>query len=991
MLSTFIGSSCVRRLIRCCLSFHLLRLALIKVEMSRQGTPSSGTRKLQAAAAAVTATTVLSSSQFNNNSITGSESPSTDSLEVSMEKRLEALKAKEARVSKKEKELNLKLGDLDRRAKLIEEAEEKQGTVATREAQCESKEKELQQILREIKRRDKAVKESEEKAAEVENALFSRETFLSSQEKELQAKLQAVDAREKQVFNAQADAENLERKLAERKRVVEAAEAESKSRRETVVEEEQKLDERQKAITLKEGEIAKKDAELAQRDQDLVKANQAVGARAKELQVKETEVAKERERLMRKSHDLSEAEVRIAADTKNISLKKEEIARRVAHVQESEQELRAKTLEFKQMALDTTKQRDLVEKHVLENRRYEHELNNMKNDLKAQEADIRSRERRAAAQQREHFERDQVLNQREETLRGEREEVRQREAACDEREAILTSRESSVASFQKEVEALKERCIAREHATAQRAAALDRKEKDLVEWMKEMEWREMMLGDREAVVDREPVTLPTTTVGSTTTGFSNKAFGHAMVDVQLRRLKDQYISAQMKHARNELRTGKSLLVKHKRLPRAGIVATHSTGDVGDDISKASQIHAARQSVHDLSVQFKLFMSRHRAFDSFEDVASPEKLQHLEVFSPDERTALCMAANMEYMMKVHEDLLTSLLTSPLDEKDKAANVQDLVNRLSRWWRKTGEQVQHNLIQLLSDRERYLSHSITILQSKTAQLPQLNRSRPVTRGRVDNSHVRQSDDSGQPDPPDAADLSPSNTGAAPSGDMKEEQSVSESQQSPRPNDEGKKPGSRKKKEKDYPPYTATTAFDHVKESRILAPRGLATLKAVSEMSQAGERDERDLSPPKPQHHPSSKTSPSGRSLNASAEGQLVQHQTSGDTAPGGRAMTPAGTKRLNPSPERYDYSGPTVSMKPLPPGSPDVELSAMFTGRTRSSKSRRKEEPFDVLKLPISDKPPASPYKAKLTKLTEAHRSPVDRQSRPGSRQASHLSN
>ena len=904
--------------------------------------------------------------------------------EAALEKRMEAMKVKEQRVAKKDKELTSRLNDLDRRASLIQEVEEKQGAILTREAAVESQQKEVNLQLREVRKRDKICKEIEAAQSETEDKLFGKETYLNSQEKELQTKQAAVAERERAFSDMQFAIEDAERRVAERRKVVERLEADVAIRIKGVEEREKKsLGEKEKVIA-RQAEVKAKAEALQAKDVELNRANETVKQRNKEITQKETEVTKERDRLNKRGIDVSELETRISADNKNLQLKKEEMARRVAHVEESEHDLKLKTEAFRVMASETNKKRDVVEKHVVENRKYEEELNSLKQELRVQETDLRGRERRLTGLQREHSDREQVLAHRDELLRSRQEELRNLETECARREKDVGKREDHVESFHQEVKQLQERCQQKEEAMSKRQYHLEKQEKDLVEWMKEMEWREMMLGDREAVVDREPVTLPSTANGSTSAGFSNKAFGHAMCEVQLRRLKDLYVSAQMKHAREEIRTGKTAFQKHARLPRAGIAATLATEDVGQVVSKASALQQRRENVHNLGNQFKRLMSRHRAFDSFEDLASPERLSHLEHFSSDERTVLCMSANMEYTLHSQEHLLVKLQRSPLDEKDKAVNVQDLVNRISRWWRKTEEHVNTSLNQLLKDRERYLQHSVAILATKTEVLPSMIKER---RGTVAEDNEQASKSRRKRESHSDNSDSDQDSGSA-------DDAASASDQTPDTEETS-----------DSKPYVATTAFGHVKESKLLAPRGLATLRAVSEMSG------KDASGTSPQRSPP-RDDPLGGTRNkekvdrphsvGSVRGRAVSPASGSDsegseTASASVKLPPAQHKeRQRPATQQGHYSSGGeqrrsrgvgmdeprgVDMTPTLVGH-DPESTTMYTGRARSNRGRLHNERFDVLKI-VTSPPKASPYTQKLKNIVSSGQKNAHRAGQRGS--------
>ena len=504
------------------------------------------------------------------------------------------------------------------------------------------------------------------------------------------------------------------------------------------------------------------------REENLDKANQELHKKVTATQAHDLEILKEKEKLVQRDEELRQAESHMQADTRALNLRKDEVQRRVVQLEEGEAELKKRQEDFEVVADGITKKKEIVEKQVSENKKYEHELNDLKAELKAQENDLRSRERRVGVMLHDHSEREKTLQVEEENMRRSLAELKSKQEEMDAASDALNAREDALKAREKAVEATQEKCVQRDEWNTQRAAALDRKEKDLANWMKEMEWREMILGDREAVIDREPVTIQTDF--TSTTPYSQKAFGHATVEVQLRRLKDQYVSAQMKHAREELSTGKPKYSKRKRLPRAGIATTHPAGeDVAAEISRVAELRSLREGVHEMSLSFVHLMSRIRAFDGFEDAASPEKLEHLTFFNENERTALCMAANLEYLLRVYEDFFVSLQQSPFEEKDKAADVQDLINRLTRWWQHQKSDLYKCLMQLLSDRRKYLSHALAILESKATNFP-----------------VRDSDPKSTPCP-----------------------------------------------------YSANSAYEHVTESTILAPRGLATLNAVSAAAESNER--------------------------------------------------------------------------------------------------------------------------------------------------------
>ena len=805
---------------------------------------------------------------------------SSDDLQIT----LEAVKAREAKAAKRDKELKARADELDRKQKIIDDTEEKLGTFAQRDVAFEQRDKELNAIQKQNKKRDAALKELEaalqvrqEKCEETELQLDKRRDAAREREAKIEAK-------EKEIKEADDHVHRRRLEVRQREDECKVLEAQLETRRKELKTLAAEIEERSSQAKAA-GDVAKRhEAQVKMREESA----DALQVRGKNLvaqaEKKEKEVAAERTRLEELSRQLKAEETRQQKELRMLTTMKDDAARRITVAESQETVLVSKKAEHQDEVSKLQAQREALQQSIAATQRYEAEVRQAQQEVARAQEDLVQRERKLAAGQKDIHGREMVAKLKEKGLAKSLDEVQAMQRTVDSRTAAVAEREDAVTLRERKVEKLHKQCLEMEQQTQRRMELLDKKEKDLVDWMKEMEWREMMLGQREDLVKRQPVVVGADAFGAAAAdatkhksarsavgeeGFSHRAFGHAVVSVQFQRLKDQYISAQMKHARAELSAEAQRQqnnMKRKRRPRAGITVTHGTTDIAEDaedLGNADELHA---EVHHCSVAFVRQMAQLRAFDGFEDPTSPEKLEHLDFFNGNEKTVLCMTANIEYILRSFEDFLSSLRKSPLDEKEKAADLQDLVNRTTQWWRRTTKAVQKARLVLLRDRLRFLQQALGVLHNN-----------PHTKKHFKNVDGDSTGDAHK----HIADSLPSAGGAE---------------------------------------YVASSHYTHIKESKILAPRGLATLRAVSAAHGSG-------SPP-----------PEDRAL-------VTVHSPSRHASPS-RPMTAP-----------IDDSGAGSFAKQA---SQSVDLCLIRAGKNPCTKVPSHMKPFDLATTPTLQPVHSSPY-------------------------------
>jgi hypothetical protein len=729
---------------------------------------------------------------------------------------------RESAVKKKEKELTQRAQDLDRRKTLLEETEEKHGALATREAAVDAKEKDAAGQMKEIKRREKAVKDGEQRVAESSAAVEMAETRVTQREVDVEARLKEADRREGQLARTSKELDLREEALNKRHSQLQDVALEQEQRKTTLNREKEVLNLKASDVAAAEVAVNAMTKEVQKKAEAADRAHAANREKTLQLQTLEGQISKERDQVLVQARSVAVDEKLMAAKRRELDTIAADCDKRVAICEAQEAGARKKKEEAQASITELALMKEHLDRRRQDLDAREDGLQRLQVVCRSSEASVARRENTLSNEFKEVRAREKALLQKQTTLEELAADLEEKTRLVRDREDAVGVREMTVADREVAMDKLHTQCVSDMAATQRRQEALDAKERDLVAWMKEMQWREMMLGEHEGVVHRQPVTpivavskravpagtnedaAPTlggkhATGGANASsshnsgpfpeGFGHRAFGHAVVALQFRRLKDQYVSAQMKHARTELQDhedlARAVTERRKRQPRAGILVSQPEGDLSEQAEMEGGLQELTKEVHRMSVRFLRSIAKLRAFDGFESPTSLEKLQELARFTAAEQSVLTTTTNMEYILRSLQAFMRSLQSSPLDHKDRAVDVQDLVNRTSRWWARTKEAVTSTLQQLLTDRQRFLTQGLAVLDKHG----------------IDAS--RRTDGAEQPSGTTEKEHWPYGNALLP----------------PKLQDGVER-------------YDADSAYDHVKESAILAPRGLATLRAVSD---------------------------------------------------------------------------------------------------------------------------------------------------------------
>lgn len=739
-----------------------------------------------------------------------------------VEKRLEQLAARELRVAKREKEAAAKATELDRRLKLADDQEERLGTVAQREHALEQATHGLQQSQKDLKRREKAAKDLEHAAAERDRLSTDRELQCQAHEDKLEEREKLLDERDKKSKEDMERAQQLTTDAMCRFQRLEADEQDLKRQMDELQTTEKLIRRREQGLGDDEAELARRLKELREREDTVDKFNQALQVRQTALTQRELQNQSERDRLTKLSKQLSEEDKARHAEVAHLTSLRVELqamqtaAEEMRHVAQREQDEATVRLN------EASQKHNLVEKQMLELVQVQRELSASKAELSQNDADLKKRERRLATDTRDLEHNTMVLNSKKrdfdaavQQLQKDTVELSQQRKELEEQKVLF---EATRARHEKDFAAL-----AQLEATLKRKSEhVSKKECELVQWMREIEWREVVLGDREANVDREPIPLtvsaptvggfPTASMdakrgsvagGSTMVGGGGatglgvgrrqstapptrvelmedeeerKAYGKALVDVQLRRLKDRYVSAQLKWATLEVaqqdktqspkrRSEGQSPRKRKHPNRSGGGATDANPVASamrvwtkagiavldqqsheEEVRRAATLESQRRLVHRLSSQLLRAISRMRAFDPNEPDDSPEKQQESSLFSDHEKTVVTFAVNFEFLMKHIEVAVANVLTScPFDRKDAAVDAKDLLDKALQWWGHQRIKLSDRLSQLLQDRRKFLTSATHIIEQHRHE---------IMSRRGDGTLVLSGDDVGEDDEGNAA---------------------------------------------------------------------------------------------------------------------------------------------------------------------------------------------------------------------------------------------
>lgn len=703
-----------------------------------------------------------------------SSPPTACSSSDDTDKKVEQLVARELRLLKKEKEAQARQVEMDRKTKAIEDTELRLGTLAQREQQLELGNANHQAVLKEIKKQQRQVKEGEAavqeretKCTEREEAVTARERDVSLREHQTTETRAALSKRESEV---QAQSTQLAQEANQLRTLREElnAKAEQLSNLERVV--------KRGEQNLKEDEavVAADRANLEQREAQVEKNNQLIILRQTALTTREVQFQSDRESLNRRNAATVEREEAIAKEWEAMLVKKEEAQQltngslekaqlaqeQLRNARAQQEEADRRMAESRDMAGQIAEQEKKLSDWRTELRGVEHSLHQREKKMESRAKDCEIRDAQVAAKRRELEKLDAELQSKLEILSRDTEALHEAQAALAEAQA---TQEAEAASLTASEESLKRR----QHV-------LNLKEKELLDWMREMTWREQMLEQREERGEPIPMRTATTavdggTISSSATGAgggggvgqgrserspslrtgvnddalsrSKHATAHAkcLVDLQLRQLKDQYISAHMKWVSSPVTSTSSTpnvsknqkmkqaikdaaQQRRKSLPMFGIATVQRRG-TDADTAHATRLEYLCGEVHRLHLQFVRAFATIRqqlldrtATSSSSPSPTAEVGAELEWLSDESRQILSMTANLEYFLHPHEMLYQQCLSlCPLDRKDEYPDVRQLVDGLSTWWSQMRLSLQGGLEQLYQDRMAFLTQGLSLLQS------------------------------------------------------------------------------------------------------------------------------------------------------------------------------------------------------------------------------------------------------------------------------------
>ncbi len=681
----------------------------------------------------------------------GTPTTSTFSNEE-MEKKLEALNAREAKVAKREKELAEKMKEYDRKLKNIEAEEERLGSINMREIQLEAAKTELAEKTALLKKKEKQVRDQELVAAERERVALELEAVSTQRKQEYDVRQEALDAAEAHCAKATAAADELFRSSTARAEE-NAATARILQRRS---EEADALDRvlRRRELQCQEdnADVTARRKVLKEKEDECEKLSQQLAQRQTTISSKEFAFGVERERLNQRKAKLDEMEKESTANLQVSQTKKDETVRSHAEAEALKNRAQQRLDEANSIFHDAAEKMKAAEQARSENLRFQAELAHTNTEQSKLEIELRRKEKRLNQQQATIEATEQRLSLKEQEVSGAELALSTQERRLKDDSESLGQRESRLNASLAELQQSQERLRSVESVLQRRAKDLDGREKELVDWMKEMEWREMMLGEKEDMSALQDTTGGAAAAGSLSAaaggGHRPKAegglvhadlknvYGKTLISVQMRRLKDQYISAQMRHLQHAISVGQDAVIKTAKTrvrPRCGVAPMHSSAaDVDADFHKYGEIERLRMQVHHESLQFVRTVSKLRAFDKNEN-NSIEQQEQLQAFTEEERMVISMASNLEYFFRIHEGFYMSRMTSPLDDKDQSRSAQDLVSKLTDWWVEVREHMRVCFSRLLGDRHAYLEKALAILSAKEETLAATSRPHTSSSGR------------------------------------------------------------------------------------------------------------------------------------------------------------------------------------------------------------------------------------------------------------------
>ena len=631
-------------------------------------------------------------------------------------------KKRDIKLKTKERDLIKLADDLDKKGKDLLALEQKHGALYTREEAVLKDQTEIENKRRAQAQKDKQLKEREEGLDLVEAKQSQREKDMEKSYADIVAGHAALDKR-KEMIAAEGNAMKVEEnRLAELRKGLEE-EVMLLKREESRIEGLQaKLARQNEATSAFEEEQKNRKKKLDAQEDRLKKWMVELEDLKKQLEFMDDMNKKKAQDIVAMEAALRTKQLETMNEARQIAQKGEEMKDKVRELDDREKEIKVVERAALEKMQATHVQQERVDISLLEVLNREQALTRDKELMQEQQLDIQKREAHIEATWKEFQVREANIIRAEDKLRalGHMHDLRAAEIAN--RETDVLARAEEVKKRQEEVKKMEASCLASEQRTTEREELITTNEKALVNWMKEMEWRERMLSQREICGSPMRHPLPeTTTVGEISRdekAYRHNTFGRALLAVQLKRLKDQYISTQIRvsvrelEARTKARETFSSDIKHAR-----------DVDVREDLLDEVNLQSRTDHLHELlataALEFARKVSTLRAFDSAEDPQSEVRLEQLQHFTHDEQMTVQLCVYLERVLKDEEHFMKDILKCPLQDRDKIAS-DLLLQKLNQWWCKMRTRALRRDLNVSEVRMDVLRDALQVLDTKAELL-------------------------------------------------------------------------------------------------------------------------------------------------------------------------------------------------------------------------------------------------------------------------------
>eukprot|EP00756_Hemistasia_phaeocysticola_P051088 Hpha_TRINITY_DN26268_c0_g1::TRINITY_DN26268_c0_g1_i1::g.184729::m.184729 len=645
------------------------------------------------------------------------------------------LKTREQRINKMERDVQMKTNQLDRRQKKLTEEEGRYGSLALREVKVAEREAELDQLTNRLGRRrrelrdleemiggrEQACQENEERQNELAHSLATREAEILNMRSQLLTDRTELDSSRLKFITERDELRKREEAAKEEKLRLDGVRQEQDERSKRVAEAESAAAATAQQLEKKEGALKEKDRSIQDREVRVAQSSAQVARDRDDWQKRDVQTrTKEREVFeAKREHDLKSAELkrRIA-----------ETAERVAHVARKEEE----SDERVKMLNERVK---IVEGQTAQIEVREREVEERSKELNATAHDLTRRERRVEASTNELQQREMRIVAQEDTQQQMEESLQTRSRELDQRSNRLDSRDDELTSKFEELKQAQQRLRDVRAKVQDRHDALQLRERELADWMKEMEQRERYIRANEE--QRNQPTAAGVVQEETSDGPKVPAhrFGKAVVEVQIRRLKDQYVAGRMRaQRRGQSPLGRLTLPNEatpktpkstRRSKRGGSTSAEEgpAKDLGEEALEAAEIADLSAKVRSASKDFRRTLAKTRAFDDKEDDASAEKQRQLSFFDFSDRLCINNAHLLEAHLDQQQSLVRHLRRCPLESRERHTDDKQMVGKMVRWWSEIRTWLRQLLLRTLRERFSQLIDALEVLQSKSEELPQL----------------------------------------------------------------------------------------------------------------------------------------------------------------------------------------------------------------------------------------------------------------------------